>query len=400
MNKSILAQYIQDYKRDFSTINPNEIYKWKAIKCFQSEWNPNAENFHLMLVAAFKQTANLISSGNYFPFAMLLHYAEKEPLKTKNILLDLFNEEEDLYERIKNYKNETNKIHKEHFLKAKNTFQDDRAVLVYLTLKYPDRYYFYKFKMFKMASERLLIDYRPQKGNIENIGYYNALCLQVKHEISKDQELVELHKKRLTSDCYFDGSLNILTQDFIYYISSSIFIEKINDNSHLTQSGNTQKVKSSNVNTKTDNISFKGKVINFVQNNIENKRIGDLGELWVIKYEKEKLINLKLNHLVDKISHTAIKEGDGTGYDIKSFDENKNEIFIEVKTTTGGVNNPFYITRNELEKSKIEKDNYYLYRVYNYNEASNQANLLIIKGELSNLCEIPYTYKICLIDSN
>ena len=185
----------------------------------------------------------------------------------------MFNEEEDLYERIKNYKNETNKIHKEHFLKAKNTFQDDRAVLVYLTLKYPDRYYFYKFKMFKMASERLLIDYRPQKGNIENIGYYNALCLQVKHEISKDQELVELHKKRLTSDCYFDGSLNILTQDFIYYISSSIFIEKINDNSHLTQSGNTQKVKSSNVNTRTDNISFKGKVINFVQNNIENKRI-------------------------------------------------------------------------------------------------------------------------------
>lgn len=394
MNKSILSQYIQDYKRDFNSINRNEIYKWKAIKCFQSEWNPDAENFHSMLVAAFKQTANLISSGNYFPFAMLLHYAEVEPIETKNIILNLFNEEEDLYERIVTFQSGTKLIHDKHFKDAINTYQDHRAILVYLTLKYPERYFFYKFEMFKKSSIKLDFEYKPKMGRVENIGYYNILCFQVKHEISKDLELVELHKNRLTNDCYFDGSFNILTQDFIYYISytgESIIENKHSNTSH---SENSIKIKSGNVNTRTDKVSFKGKVINFVQNNIENKRIGDLGEFWVLKYEKEKLDRLLLNHLADKICHTAVKEGDGTGYDIQSFDENKNKIYIEVKTTTGCVNNPFYITRNELEKSKIEKDNYYLYRVYNYNETANKADLLIIKGELTNLCITPYTYKV------
>lgn len=395
MNKSNLAQYIQDYKRDFNSVNPNEIYKWKAIKCFQTEWNPDAADFSSMIVSSLRMTANLISSGNYFPFAMLLHYAEKEPLRIKNILLDLFNEEEDLYKRIKNYQDETAKIHNEHFKEAKNTYQDHRAVLVYLTLKYPERYYFYKFEMFKTASKRLQIDYKPVMGRVENIGQYNLLSSQIKFELSLDQELITLHKNRLSDDCYFDGNLNILTQDFVYYISS-LGINYPTTSLPIINTGMSNQVSVEEVSSTTENVNFKGNIVNFIQNNVENKRIGDLGELWVKKYENEKLVNLNKRELVNQIIHTSIKEGDGTGYDILSFDENGDKIYIEVKTTTGALNNAMFITRNELERSKEEKENYYLYRVYNYNEKADTADLLIIRGELSNLCTTPYTYKVCI----
>ena len=121
-----------------------------------------------------------------------------------------------------------------------------------------------------------------------------------------------------------------------------------------------------------------------------------MGELWALKYEIEKLRQVGQHNLIDKIKHTAKDEGDGTGYDIQSFDRNGQKIYIEVKTTKGGKNSTFYITRTELERSKIEKENFYLYRLYNYNEENDTADILIIKGDLTNLCEFPTTYKINL----
>jgi hypothetical protein len=121
-----------------------------------------------------------------------------------------------------------------------------------------------------------------------------------------------------------------------------------------------------------------------------------LGELWALKYEKEKFRESGQYNLIDKIKHTAKDEGDGTGYDIQSFDGNGQKIYIEVKTTKGGKNSTFYITRTELERSKIEKENFYLYRLYNYNEDNDTADILIIKGDLTTLCEFPTAYKINL----
>lgn len=141
-------------------------------------------------------------------------------------------------------------------------------------------------------------------------------------------------------------------------------------------------------------MNFRGRTVNFIQNEIENKRLGDLGELWVMKYEIEKLKKANKHNLISQIKHTSKDSGDGTGFDIQSFDREGNKIFIEVKTTKGRQNSTFFITRNELERSKIEKHNYYLYRLYNYNEKEHTADLLIINGDLTNICDFPTIYKI------
>jgi hypothetical protein len=90
-----------------------------------------------------------------------------------------------------------------------------------------------------------------------------------------------------------------------------------------------------------DQINFRGRTVNFIQNEIENKRLGDLGELWVMKYEIEKLQNAKRYNLINQIKHTSKDEGDGIGFDIQSFDIDGNKIFIEVKTTKGRQNSTF-----------------------------------------------------------
>ena len=47
---------------------------------------------------------------------------------------------------------------------------------------------------------------------------------------------------------------------------------------------------------------------------------------------------------------------------------------------------------SKLERSKLEKEKYYLYRVYEFNESNNQAKVLQIQGELTSLCETPMNY--------
>lgn len=90
------------------------------------------------------------------------------------------------------------------------------------------------------------------------------------------------------------------------------------------------------------------------------KKIGDQGELIVLKAEFEKL---KKYNIEKKIQHIA-KSDDNAGYDILSFDENGNEIQIEVKSTKSKPHDlSFIITSNELKKSR-EFPNYYLYLVF------------------------------------
>ena len=394
MNRQILKHYIEEYKLNFNRVNQEEIYKWKAVKCYQDNWNIEAENFYEMLLASLSGTKNLLESGQYFPLRMIVQYAEQRPNEVRQLFENLYNEQEDLFERIQNFKTSINAINDELF-ENKKSYQDPRAIIVYLVLRYPERYFFYKFEMFKQFSEKLELIYRPVKGHLENIGHYNSQCELIRFELSLDQELLKLHKNRLTDDCYYDENLNILTQDFIYAIARHL------DQAVLVEMPTTTEVTETNVlstelTISADQISFRGRTVNFIQNGIENKRLGDLGELWVMKYEIEKLQNAKRYNLINQIKHTSNDEGDGTGFDIQSFDIDGNKIFIEVKTTKGRQNSTFFVTRNELERSKIEKDNYYLYRLYNYNELTNIADILIIKGDLTNLCEFPTTYKINL----
>jgi hypothetical protein len=394
MNKQILKHYIEEYKLNFDRVNQEEIYKWKAVKCYQDNWNIEAENFYEMLLASLSRTKNLLDSGQYFPLRMIVQYAEQRPNEVRQLFENLYNEEEDLFERIQNFKTSINAINDELF-ENKKSYQDPRAIIVYLVLRYPERYFFYKFEMFKQFSEKLELIYKPVKGRIENIGHFNSQCELIRFELSLDQELLKLHKDRITSDCYYDENLNILTQDFIYSVArhlEQVVLVVAPTATEITETN----VLSTELTISTDQISFRGRTVNFIQNGIENKRLGDLGELWVMKYEIEKLQNAKKYNLINLIKHTSKDEGDGTGFDIQSFDINGNKIFIEVKTTKGRQNSTFFITRNELERSKIEKDNYYLYRLYNYKEQTETADLLIIQGELTNLCEFPTTYKINL----
>lgn len=394
MNINTIKFYIKEYKDNFESVHNKEIYKWEAVKHFQHNFDINASNFSENLETSLNKTANLLGSGNYYPRKMLVENAKKSPEQVREMFRFLFDEDFDIIERIESFRSDFEDLNLKNF-KDLDDYQDHRAVIVYLNLKFPERYFFYKFTMFKKFAYKINYSYKPVGGRTNNIGQFFNVCELVKYEIEKDQELLRLHEKRLTSDSYYDKKHNILTQDFIYatvkYLNTT---NKSFDKEPTINSSN--KILSTKLNIELDEINFKPQRTNFIQNNIDNKRIGDLGELWVLENEIEFLRQNGKSNLANKVNHVSVNEGDGLGFDILSFNLDGSIKFIEVKTTKGRANSTFYITRNELEKSKLESSKYHLYRVFNFKEENQTGELLEINGSLTSICQQPLNYKVNL----
>jgi hypothetical protein len=175
-----------------------------------------------------------------------------------------------------------------------------------------------------------------------------------------------------------------LGQDFIYQyaplydelerITSAEVPEKqVSLGNTLTQYPHPTKIKSK----LSANRIFKGKKTDWAKKQTTSKRLGNAGEELVMVFEKQKLNSLKLFDEEEKVQ----KKLDGEGYDILSFDENKKELHIEVKTTFGDLEEPFFMSANEIAYYKVFPKNYLLYRLYNYNYELKIADFYIFSAE-------------------
>ena len=189
-------------------------------------------------------------------------------------------------------------------------------------------------------------------------------------------------------NCYDDPEYRLLTQDFIYAVVSYYntdligrYKEQIKSarKSPITEFISVEELTPAKAATLTQ-----GKTpskTDYVAKQQENTRIGKAGEKWVYEYEKQKLIDAGRKDLAQKVVWIA-ENDDSKGYDIISYDKDGNEIFIEVKTTSGSLKTPFYISALELEINRQYASIYHLYRVYDFN---NEPKLRIIVGDLSKL---------------
>lgn len=106
--------------------------------------------------------------------------------------------------------------------------------------------------------------------------------------------------------------------------------------------------------------------------------IGEKGELLVFENELEKLKSLNIDPS-QYLKHVAL-ESTNYGYDILSCDENKNEIYIEVKTTTRTKEDinakQFFMSSNEFEFYKKNINQFRLFRVYNIEGENPEVEII------------------------
>ena len=148
----------------------------------------------------------------------------------------------------------------------------------------------------------------------------------------------------------------------------------------------------------TSKRTFSARKIDFKSLNNEYSVLGDAGENFALEWERRRLKDLNVSFdLLEEVIHFSKKYGDGAGYDILSRkDNNFDLLYIEVKTTKGGLDTPFYMSENERAFMEIYRDNTLIYRVYNYDKDTNIGEIKVIDFDrlTKDYSFNPITYKV------
>jgi hypothetical protein len=128
---------------------------------------------------------------------------------------------------------------------------------------------------------------------------------------------------------------------------------------------------------------FIGRKVDWEKVRDRNNEIGDQGEEFVLEFEIDRLIEtlaIDRAKAMQNVQHLSRLQGDGLGYDIYSINDDGSPRYIEVKTTSGDFNQPFFMSENERRFFEEYGDSAFIYRVYNFDKESRHGNVKIISS--------------------
>lgn len=223
-----IEKILDFYKKSFPKHWEDEKYKWQAIKSFQNNFDVEADNFAEMFKKAVKKADNLLGSVGSYPAGQIQDFAKEFPNETRGMFKALYDENIDLEKRIEDFKKVSVKLIERHNSTLtkdnnkywKSSYQNENSISTYLWLKYPDKYYIYKFgeivKVERFLYEKPII----KKGEgVKNLlrgkEIYDKICTV----LETDGEIKKLLKESLTDDCYSDPKLRTLAIDVGFQFS-------------------------------------------------------------------------------------------------------------------------------------------------------------------------------------
>lgn len=203
-----LIQRYKEIKKEKG--HSGEFYKYEAVKHFKDHWDWNAIDFGSMVRESMKKQDNLIYN---LATSALNRIATDKPAETKAIFRKLYNESFDLGDRIKTFSKEVDQLIKQ-INPLLNGNQDERAISVYLTFMYPDKYTFYKDSYYSKYCD--LIKIKKANAGGKYVHYLNLIDELKEKYIKYDDELLELTNQTLPDSAWRDENFNILAQDTLY----------------------------------------------------------------------------------------------------------------------------------------------------------------------------------------
>lgn len=97
-----------------------------------------------------------------------------------------------------------------------------------------------------------------------------------------------------------------------------------------------------------------------------NRDLGKAGERFVVEFERNRLRRAGRDDLANGVRWLSDLDGDGYGYDVKSFETSGEERWLEIKTTCGHERTAFWLTRREVDVAAERRDVYRIRRVFHF----------------------------------
>ena len=391
MNQTELNKVMNFYIRHYDEIRRREDYKWEAVAAWQASAPMKASSFPEALRAGLKKAGNLLDSGYYYPKTALFMMLSRDPEAVEYMFEDLFCEKDDVYDRIAVFMMKAGALRKKWFTQEElpGDDQDEHAVSVYLSFEMPEKYYIYKYSVFRAAAILLDHSYVPRRKDARNLPEYFSFCEQVRKEVLASGELLRLEQPRREAFPGVDPEYRLLTEDILicaatYYAKPELFEE----------SGTAEKAE-----------QFR---LVPVKKELPLEAVPFYDPVEIVRYEEllreaalrfivsQERLRVREYRLPARKQPEALGTGKarGEGYDILSFDRRGEEVFISVKATAGPESEAFRVTEAERRKSAADPEHYRLYRVYGFSMEEGNGRYSVHRGDLSPFCLNPERYLV------
>lgn len=174
-----------------------------------------------MFMEATDKTYNLLANMNNYPRGMIKSFSTVDPEAVRSMFIQLFDESKELSERIDHFMSSAEELRVKYDDGTwKQHYQTANAISTYLWLKYPDKYYIYKYSEVRAVARKIDSDFVPKKGssaaNIENsFKLYN----EIREILADDRELDKMFKSVLNESCYPDPRKITMTLDLGFFVN-------------------------------------------------------------------------------------------------------------------------------------------------------------------------------------
>lgn len=229
INPNKIVSVIEGYKQYFPEHWEDEKYKWEAVKHFQDNWDIEAKNFGTMFKKATDKTSNLLASGYAYPRGMILEFAKADDTAVREMFRRLFDESLALLDRVTEFMKTAEELRNKYNDGTwKRHYQNTNYISTYLWLMYPDKYYIYKYELYRAVAKELDDSYLPKKNGaaetmVGGFKMYDEIC----EILNRDTELRQMLESALTDSCYKDSQLKTTTIDFGFYLARFYKKQKI-----------------------------------------------------------------------------------------------------------------------------------------------------------------------------
>ncbi|MDZ7794946.1 MAG: AAA family ATPase [Spirochaetia bacterium] len=171
----------------------------------------------------------------YYPKKMMIEFTELDQESVRSMFRSLFDENKSLEERINTFIEKSdeflsylNKMKPQEKERKQHYHKDVRAIALYLTFRYPGKYYLYKFRETKQflsqfTNQTLSMGWEPA----EKYSFYLRNANELRDILTADKSLVETYEKWLKDNDFIDPNYTFLTQDFLFQTTYKDWAEEI-----------------------------------------------------------------------------------------------------------------------------------------------------------------------------
>ena len=195
-----------------------EMYKWELVTKQLGRPDTDAVDFANEINSV--QLQNLCYPPQITAYRNFAKYAPEE---YRMALRMLFTETVDLQERVDSFTSTCkalwdNKI-KSHFEQNTSAMCDERLISCFLTLKYPQKYTFYKSDVYSSLCNILGVE--SKKAGYKLVHFYELLNKYVVPVVENDKELMDSISKEIDNKGYIHSTLLIAQTALWYYVCTS-----------------------------------------------------------------------------------------------------------------------------------------------------------------------------------